>query len=184
MNRAIGRPSNIAARGFIVIGFVASLLCPGLLHAAEERELIPRADQLTASERESYRQRMEAASTPEQKEQIRKEYASKEAPALIGDPKRGETLHRACFGCHGLERYTAGITHAVSGFMDAVLRASGLSDLPPSEPKRFRGRITSIEVLRAAVLSRNDFFNPKMTLQEIEDVVAFLNVNYYNFPSR
>jgi len=31
---------------------------------------------------------------------------------------------------------------------------------------------------------RNDYLSPKMTPQEVEDVVAYLNVTYYNFPAR
>jgi len=76
------------------------------------------------------------------------------------------------------------VTHATAGFIDSVLRASGLSDLPPTEPTRFKGRITSIEALRDAVSRRNDFLNPKMTPQEIEDVVAYLNATYYKFPEQ
>ena len=59
---------------------------------------------------------------------------------------------------------------------------SGLSDLPPTEPARFKGRITALDALRNAVGRRNDFLNPKMTPQEIEDVVAYLNATYYKFP--
>jgi mono/diheme cytochrome c family protein len=128
---------------------------------------------------------MEAATTPEEKAKVRAEYAGtadKPATALVGDPARGATLHRGCFGCHGVERYTAPVTHATAGFIDSVLRASGLSDLPPAEPTRFKGRIKSIEALRDAVNRRNDLLNPKMTPQEIEDVVAYLNATYYKFP--
>jgi hypothetical protein len=91
-------------------------------------------------------------------------------------------LHGVCFSCHGIERYTAPVTHATATFFDSLLRASGLSDLPPAEPKSFRGRIRSLEALRAAVIRRNEYFNPKMTPQEVEDVVAYLNATYYKFP--
>ena len=67
-------------------------------------------------------------------------------------------------------------------FTDSLLRASGLSDMPPAEPTRFKGRIQSLSALRDAVARRNEFFSPKMTPQEIEDVVAYLNVTYYKFP--
>jgi hypothetical protein len=151
-----------------------------------EREMIPGADRMTGAEREAYRIRMRAAPTPEEKEKIRAEYvkaATAAAPSpLRGDPERGSKLHRACFSCHGIERYTQPLTYAVSTFTDSVLRASGLSDLPPTEPARFKGRIRSLELLRDAVTRRNDFFNPKMTPQEIEDVVAYLNATYYKFP--
>ncbi len=59
---------------------------------------------------------------------------------------------------------------------------SGLSDLPPAEPKRFKGRIKSMAALREAVARRNDYLNPKMTPQEFEDVIAYLNSTYYKFP--
>lgn len=151
-----------------------------------EREVIPGADRMTGAEREAYRRRMAAAATPEEKARIRAEYAADAPavakPALAGDPVRGAQLHRGCFGCHGIERYTAPVTQAAAGFIDAVLRASGLSDLPPATPARFRGKVTSLAALREGVNRRNDYLNPKMSPQEIEDVVAYLNDAYYKFP--
>ena len=156
---------------------------------AGEREVIPGAERMTPAERDAYRRRMGAATTPEERARLRAEYAGNAekpaaARALVGDPVRGASLHRGCFGCHGVERYVAPVTHATAGFIDSVLRASGLSDLPPAEPTRFKGRIKSIEALRDAVNRRNDFLNPKMTPQEIEDVVAYLNATYYKFPEQ
>jgi len=153
-----------------------------------ERELIPGAEQMTAAERDTYRRRMQEAATPEEKERIRAEYVKAAQipappPGMVGDPARGAQLHRACFGCHGIERYVAPVTYAAASFLDSVLRASGLSDMPPAaEPVRFKGRATSIAALRAGVTRRNELLNPKMTPQEVEDVVAYLNVTYYNFP--
>ena len=154
---------------------------------ATEREVIPGADRMSSAERETYRRRMAAAATPEERAKIRAEYAGSQnapapAPALVGDPVRGANLHRGCFGCHGIERYVAPGTYAAASFLDSVLRASGLSDLPPAEPKRFKGKIGSLSALRDGVMRRNDYLNPKMTAQEIEDVVAYLNVTYYKFP--
>ena len=154
---------------------------------AVEREVIPGADRMTGAERDTYRRRMEAAKSPEEKARIRAEYAKAAqgpAPArpLVGDPVRGATLHRGCFSCHGIERYVAPVTYAAASFMDSVLRASGLSDLPPAEPTRFKGRIKSLSALREGVMRRNDYLNPKMTPQEVEDVVAYLNVTYFKFP--
>ena len=126
---------------------------------APAREVIPGADKMTAAERDAYRGR-----------------------GLAGDPARGAQLHQGCFGCHGIERYTASVTHATAGFVDSLLRASGLSDMPPGEPMRFKGKISSLDALRSAVLRRNDFLSPKMTPQEVEDVVAYLNATYYRFP--
>jgi hypothetical protein len=39
-----------------------------------------------------------------------------------------------------------------------------------------------LDALRAAVIRRNEYFSPKMTPQEVEDVVAYLNETYYKFP--
>ena len=154
---------------------------------ADEREVIPGADNMSSAEREAYRQRMAAAATAEEKAKIRAEYVKAQsapapAPALVGDPGRGAKLHRGCFGCHGIERYVAPVTYAAASFIDSVLRASGLSDLPPPEPSRFKGRIGSLAALRDGVTRRNDYLSPKMTPQEIEDVVAYLNATYYKFP--
>lgn len=154
---------------------------------ATEREVIPGADRMTSAERDIYRRRMEAAATPEEKARIRAEYAraaeKNATPArLVGDPARGAVLHRACFSCHGIERYTAPITRAAASFIDSVLRASGLSDMPPAEPTRFRGRAKSVTEIREYVMRRNDYLNPKMTPQEVEDIVAYLNATYYKFP--
>jgi len=150
-----------------------------------EREVIPGADNMTPAERETYRRRMAAAATPEEKARIRAEYAAaaKDAPAakLVGDPARGAELHRGCFGCHGIERYTAPVTRVMATFLDSVLRVSGLSDMPLAEPTRFKGRVQSLAQLREGVRRRNDYLNPKMTPQEVEDVVAYLNQTYYKF---
>ncbi len=154
--------------------------------AAIAREVIPGAESMTSAEREAYRQRMEAAATPEEKARVRAEHVKTlQAPikvgTLVGDPVRGASLHKGCFGCHGIERYVAPITYTSATFIDSLLRASGLSDMPPVEPTRFKGRIKSLAALREGVTRRNDFLNPKMTPQEIEDVVAYLNATYYNF---
>ena len=154
---------------------------------ASEREVIPGADRMTSAERDAYRRRMAAAVTPEEKARIRAEYAKAAdkgapTPTLVGDPARGAKVHGVCFSCHGIERYVAPVTYAAASFMDSVLRASGLSDLPPAEPTRFKGRIASLGALRDAVSRRNDYLNPKMTPQEFEDVIAYLNVTYYKFP--
>jgi mono/diheme cytochrome c family protein len=152
-----------------------------------ERELIPGADRMSSAERDVYRRRMAAAATAEEKASVRAEYTKAAAAAapvrpLVGDPVRGAALHHACFSCHGVERYVAPVTYAAASFIDSVLRASGLSDLPPAEPARFKGGIKSLPALRDHVMRRNDYLNPKMTPQEIEDLVAYLNVTYYRFP--
>lgn len=145
----------------LLFGLAAVLNCAAAETPPGGRELIPGADKMTAEQRDAYR-----------------------AARLVGDPARGSKLHQGCFGCHGIERYTQPVTHASAAFMDSVLRASGLSDLPPAEPKSFKGRIASLDALRAAVVRRNDYFNPQLTAQEIEDVVAYLNKTYYNFADK
>ena len=159
----------------------------GPVGQATEREVIPGAESMTPTERETYRRRMSAAATAEEKAKIRAEYvkasdAARPVAPLVGDPVRGATVHSACFSCHGIERYVAPATYAAASLIDSVLRASGLSDLPPAEPARFKGRAKSLTDLRAGVMRRNDLLNPKLTPQEIEDVVAYLNVTYYKFP--
>lgn len=162
---------------------------------ATERELIPGAGGMTGAERDTYRRRMEMATTPDEKAQIRAEYekaaGAKTAPAqgpsaggLVGDPVRGASLHRACFFCHGIERYVAPATHATRTFIDSVLTASGLTDVPASKSTRLQGRVASVADLRAGVNRRNELLNPKMNPQEIEDVVAYLNATYYKFPQQ
>jgi hypothetical protein len=149
------RPLRIALAALALVAATAP--APALA----EREVIPGADQMTPEEREAYR-----------------------AKQLVGNAERGAKLHQGCFGCHGLERYTAPVTHASATLIDSMLRASGLSDLPPAPPKRFKGRIASMDHLRQAVISRNDYLNPKLSAQEIEDVVAWLNATYYKFPNK
>jgi mono/diheme cytochrome c family protein len=102
---------------------------------------------------------------------------------LVGDVQRGAALHGGCFSCHGTERYTAPVTNFFATLGDSVLRASGLSDLPPAEPKRFKGRAKSLDHLREAVWRRNAYMDPPLSPQEVEDLVAYLNATYYKFPS-
>jgi hypothetical protein len=178
-------PGDVTAQGTKGTDRASSAGSPATPPA--EREVIPGAERMTSAERDAYRRRMEAAATPEEKAGIRAEYAKaagEPVPArpLVGDSARGAALHRACFACHGVERYVAPVTYAAARFIDSVLRASGLSDLPPAEPTRFRGRIKSFVELRERVNARNDYLSPKMTPQEVEDVVAYLNATYYKFP--
>ena len=193
---AFGRNMRKTLQIFILLAGAAAMNAAALDAARDtgspappEREVIPGADRMSSAERDAYRRRMEAATTPEEKARIRAEYAKAvderaRARPLVGDPARGALLHRVCFSCHGIERYTAPVTHAAATFIDSVLRASGLSDMPPPEPTRFKGRIRSLAALREAVARRNDYLNPQMTPQEIEDVVAYLNATYYKFPQK
>lgn len=184
---AILAAAPVAARDQDVPGAEKADAAASTPARADEREVIPGADNMTGAERDAYRRRMAAATSAEEKARIRAEYAvSRSAPApataLVGDPARGAQLQRGCFGCHGMERWMSPVTYAAAGFIDSVLRASGLSDLPPAEPSRFKGRIASLSALRDGVARRNDYLSPKMTPQEVEDVVAYLNATYYKFP--
>lgn len=70
-----------------------------------------------------------------------------------GDPVRGEKLHADCLGCHGTEVY-----------------------LPP------RAKAKTPAALKKEVVRWNDRMNPKFSSQDIEDIVAWLNRDFYKFP--
>ena len=75
------------------------------------------------------------------------------APALAaGDPVKGEQLHRACLGCHGTELYV---------------------------PPRAKARTSS--ALRKEIVNWNDRMNPRLTKKEIDDVLAYLERDFYRF---
>ena len=67
-----------------------------------------------------------------------------------GDPLRGEQLHRDCLGCHGTELY-----------------------VPP------RAKVKTLAALKKEIERWNDRMNPKFSKQEIEDLVAYLNRDFY-----
>ena len=69
------------------------------------------------------------------------------------DPVRGEKLHQDCLGCHGTELYS------------------------PS-----RAKVKTLAMLKKEVERWNDRMNPKFTRQEIDDIVAWLNRDFYKFP--
>jgi len=177
----------VSAAGQAAQGANKAVAAASAPQSSVEREVIPGADKMTSAERETYRRRMAAAATPEAKAIIRAEYDKSQSAApptakLVGDPARGAKLHPVCFSCHGIEQYVAPVTYAAAGFIDSVLRASGLSDLPPPESARFKGKTQSLSDLRDRVTRRNEYLNPKMTPQEVEDLVAYLNATYYKFP--
>lgn len=70
-----------------------------------------------------------------------------------GDPVRGEKLHADCLGCHGVALYA------------------------PS-----RAKIKTPATLKKEVERWNDRMNPKFSKQDIEDLLAFLNRDFYKFP--
>jgi mono/diheme cytochrome c family protein len=173
-----------------------------------ERELIPGAHLMTREERESYRARIDRAADPREKARIRAEHVKvmdERARGLglalrepvtppTGDVARGGALHKVCFSCHGPERYTAAKARASSFFTDALIVASGVepvvmtdaasrgpATLPPDYPKMGRAQVRDLAGLRRAILRWNDYFNPKLSEQELEDLVAYLNAAYYKF---
>jgi len=72
--------------------------------------------------------------------------------AAAGDPARGERLHRICEQCHGTEPYA---------------------------PER--RRVTSLRALRRTVERYGDYYNPRLSRQDIDDLVAWLNRDFYRF---
>ncbi len=70
-----------------------------------------------------------------------------------GDAARGKALHRDCLGCHGTELY-----------------------VPP------RAKVKSLAALKKETVRWNDRMNPKFTNQEVDDIVAWLNRDFYKFP--
>jgi mono/diheme cytochrome c family protein len=180
----------------------------GSTQRSAERELIPGAYLMTPEEREQYRMRIDRASDPQEKARIRAEHfrAMDErarnvglalrdtTPPVKGDVSRGGALHKVCFSCHGPERYTAAKARATSFLTEAVLAASGIepvavtdaanrapSTLPADYPKMARAQVRDLAGLRRAILRWNDYFNPKLSEQELEDLVAYLNAAYYKF---
>lgn len=70
-----------------------------------------------------------------------------------GDPVKGESLHRSCLQCHGAEVY-----------------------VPPLR------KVQSLAALRRETARWADYYNPRPTKAEIEDLVAYLNRDFYRFP--
>ena len=70
-----------------------------------------------------------------------------------GDSARGERLHQDCLGCHATELYVS--------------------------PK---AKVRTLSALKKEVLRWNDRMNPKFTAQEVDDLVAWLNRDFYKFP--
>ena len=74
-------------------------------------------------------------------------------PAPAGDPVRGEERHHSCLQCHGTELYVP--------------------------PKR---KIDSPERLQSEVERWAGYYNPAMSEQDVADLVAYLNRDFYRFP--
>lgn len=75
-----------------------------------------------------------------------------EAPGTKGDPARGETLHAVCVDCHGTGLY--------------------------GSPER---KIKSLAALGREVERWGDYYNPALSDQDVADLVAYLNRDFYKF---
>jgi mono/diheme cytochrome c family protein len=78
--------------------------------------------------------------------------AGMQVAQAAGDPVRGEQLHQDCLGCHGTELY-----------------------VPP------KAKVKTLAALKKETERWNDRMNPKFTAQEVEDLVAWLNRDFYKF---
>jgi mono/diheme cytochrome c family protein len=74
------------------------------------------------------------------------------AQTLPGDPVRGKQRHEPCLQCHGTELY-----------------------VPP------KAHIKTLKALKRSVEKWGDYYNPRYSKQDIEDVVAYLNTEFYKF---
>lgn len=72
--------------------------------------------------------------------------------APVGDPLRGEKVHAVCLDCHGAGLYAS--------------------------PER---KIKTLKSLRKEVARWGDYYNPALSEQDNEDVVAYLNTHFYKF---
>lgn len=72
--------------------------------------------------------------------------------APMGDPVRGEKIHEACLDCHGIGLYVS--------------------------PDR---KVKSLDHLRKETLRWGDYYNPAFSPQDVDDMVAYLNRDFYKF---
>jgi mono/diheme cytochrome c family protein len=70
-----------------------------------------------------------------------------------GDPARGEKLHRVCLQCHGTELY-----------------------VPP------RAKVKTYKALVKEIERWGDSYNPGLSKQDVEDLAAWLNRDFYKLP--
>jgi len=71
-----------------------------------------------------------------------------------GDADKGAKLHEACLQCHGTNVYQ-----------------------PP------RAKVKTLSKLQTETAKWGDYYNPKFSQQEIDDLVAWLNREFYRFPA-
>jgi mono/diheme cytochrome c family protein len=69
-----------------------------------------------------------------------------------GDPVRGMEVHKVCLNCHGTELYTS--------------------------PNR---KIQSLDALRKDVVRWGDYYAPALSEQDVDDITAYLNRDFYKF---
>ncbi|OIP19915.1 MAG: hypothetical protein CO105_03895 [Comamonadaceae bacterium CG_4_9_14_3_um_filter_60_33] len=69
-----------------------------------------------------------------------------------GDPVRGMQTHEVCLDCHGTELYAS--------------------------PTR---KIKSLDALRKDVAKWGDYYAPALTPQDVDDITAYLNRDFYKF---
>ncbi|HNJ77239.1 MAG: hypothetical protein U1E85_09445 [Rhodocyclaceae bacterium] len=74
------------------------------------------------------------------------------AHALTGDPVRGEKLHARCLDCHGTGPYA------------------------PDKRK-----VKSLSALRKEVKRWGTYYAPALNEQDVEDITAWLNREFYRF---
>ena len=65
---------------------------------------------------------------------------------------QGESVHRVCLSCHGTDVYVS--------------------------PQR---KITTLPALLKEVDRWGDYYNPAFSEQDVNDVTAYLNANFYKF---
>lgn len=73
-------------------------------------------------------------------------------PEIKGDPARGEKVHEVCLDCHGTGLYASA-----------------------------ERKIKSLKALRREVARWGDYYSPALTPQDNEDVVVYLNAQFYKF---
>lgn len=73
-------------------------------------------------------------------------------PPAKGDAARGAKLHEVCLDCHGTGPYT--------------------------KPDR---KIKSRDALRKETARWGDYYNPALSEQDVDDLVAYLDKEFYKF---
>ncbi|MGE5795081.1 MAG: c-type cytochrome [Bacteroidota bacterium] len=72
-----------------------------------------------------------------------------------GDPEKGQALHRVCEQCHGTGPYQPG-----------------------------KAKVKSLAALRREVARWGDYYNPALSKRDVDDLVAYLNRDFYRFPEK